>query len=554
MRNIRCLFFKNQLRFLPIILFCILYCKADLNNPTDPSSSPLGTLLSMLPQVSISDFNPKSGLAGTEVIINGSGFSSDPKENSVKFNDTIAKVISVAGNSVKVTVPEGGAVTGKISISVSGQTAVTQEKFIVPPVITGFSPSAGTTGAAITIAGTNFSENSTNNTVKFNGITAAVISSSNTEIQTIVPSNTSAGYISVDTNGFTSLSQTKFQTNISGNFYFSSNMNTGRYSHTATLLSSGKVLIAGGRNSTYSFSKSELYDPSTGIFIQLSNMVYERYSHTATLLQNGKVLITGGYGNPNAASSAELFDPESGTFSLTGNMTASRSYHTEIILANGKVLIIGGAYLIGSTEYYRNTSELYDPVLGTFTASGNMSSSRFVHTAVRLNNGKVLVTGGHNGTILLNSAELYDPAGGTFSATGSLNSAGTALHTSTLLENGLVLIAIGGTGSATIRSELFNASSFSVTGNMKYSVRMNHTADLLSSGKVLITGGGSSVTDLYPESELYNPTSGLFEISGNLNTSRLYHKSAKLSDGRILITGGKNIQGNTLQSTEIYTP
>lgn len=552
MKKTQGLLFRQSLKFLLMLLFFVLSCKADLNNPTDPSSGPLGTLLSLLPQISISDFNPKSGLAGTEVIISGNGFSSNANENSVKFNDTIAQVISVSGSSVKVKVPEGGAVTGKITVAAGGQTAVTQEKFTVPPVITGFSPSGGAVGAVITVTGTNFSENSTSNTVKFNGITATILSSSNTEIQTLVPSAASEGYVSVDTNGFSALSKTKFQTNIPGNFFLSSNMNTARYYHTATLLSSGKVLIAGGRNSTLVFSKAELYDPTTGIFTELPNMINQRFAHTATVLPNGKVLIAGGYNNSIALNSAELFDSNSGTFSLTGSMTISRAFQTETILANGKVLIIGGAYLVTGTEFYRNSSELYDYSTGIFTASGNMSITRILHTAVRLNNGKVLVAGGFNGSTSVSSAELYDPAGGTFSATGSLNSSMASMHTATLLGSGMVLIAFGGGVSA--KSELFNGSAFSLTGNMKYSVRMNHSAHLLSSGKVLVLGGGSSLSDPYPESELYNPVSASFSASGNLNTARQYHQSVLLQNGNVLVTGGKDAQGNTLQSTEIYTP
>ena len=53
----------------------------------------------------------------------------------------------------------------------------------------------------------------------------------------------------------------------------------------------------------------------------------------------------------------------------------------------------------------------------------------------------VLMAGGYNGSALA-SAELYNPATGTFTPTGSLNTA-RELHTATLLNNGLVLIAGG---------------------------------------------------------------------------------------------------------------
>ena len=38
-----------------------------------------------------------------------------------------------------------------------------------------------------------------------------------------------------------------------------------------------------------------------------------------------------------------------------------------------------------------------------------MNTSRAAHTATLLNNGKVLIAGGNNGSINLSSAEEYDP-------------------------------------------------------------------------------------------------------------------------------------------------
>src|SRR5437870_12244022 len=46
-----------------------------------------------------------------------------------------------------------------------------------------------------------------------------------------------------------------------------------------------------------------------------------RYLHTATLLSNGMVLVAGGLDNTfNATPSAELYDPASGTWTATGSL------------------------------------------------------------------------------------------------------------------------------------------------------------------------------------------------------------------------------------------
>ena len=189
-------------------------------------------------------------------------------------------------------------------------------------------------------------------------------------------------------------------------------MATNRAMHTATLLPNGKVLVAGGLTSqgTHNLSNNgaELYDPMTGTWKVTGAMSTARYSHTATLLPNGKVLVAGGVKNGSYVSSAELYDPTTETWTTTGGMTVPRSQHTATLLPNGKVLVAGGVGL--------SSTELFDPASGTWTATGSMTSARRLHTATLLPSGKVLVAGG----VGLSSAELYDPASGIWTTTGSM--------------------------------------------------------------------------------------------------------------------------------------
>src|SRR5215469_15904695 len=277
-------------------------------------------------------------------------------------------------------------------------------------------------------------------------------------------------------------------------FVSTGSMTTPRTSHTATLLTNGKVLVAGGRAcNTISpcpdLASAELYDPATGTFTPTGSMTTARRGATATLLNNGRVLIAGGGvgSNGSVPSSAELYDPATGTFTPTGSMTTARIYPTATLLNNGKVLVAGGGQIKGPDL---NSAELYDPQTGTFTATGNMITARNSHTATLLNNGQVLVAGGGDVSLVLNSAELYDPGTGTFTATGSMTTV-REVHIANLLSNGLALLAGGEDGFSLLASaELYDpgTETFTATGNMT-AVRLVPGAALLINGKVLIAGG-----------------------------------------------------------------
>src|SRR5207245_1853106 len=124
---------------------------------------------------------------------------------------------------------------------------------------------------------------------------------------------------------------------------------------------------------------------------------------SATLLPTGKVLIAGGTlgasGGFATLSEAELYDPTTGTFTVTGPMTIPRNGHTATLLPTGNVLIAGGDNLA--------SAELYDPATGTFTATGPMATVRSGHSAILLPTGKVLIAGGASGGTTFTSAELY---------------------------------------------------------------------------------------------------------------------------------------------------
>jgi hypothetical protein len=307
-----------------------------------------------------------------------------------------------------------------------------------------------------------------------------------------------------------------------GNFAAPISMVAVRQYHAATLLNNGKVLITGGYNFTTSswLASAELYDPGTGTFTATAgNMTTPRAYHTATLLNSGEVLIAGGY-DFASLSSAELYDPSTETFTPTRSMIVARRAQTATQLNDGTVLVAGGH---DTNNVPLNSAEIYDPVAATFsTTIGSMNPGFDAQRATLLNSGKVLITGAP-GTTFLANAQVYDPASKTFAASAGSMSNGRTVHTATLLNDGAVLVA-GGLDSASptilASAELYDpaAAMFTPAGSM-LTGRYAHTATLLINGKVLVAGGLSPFCNCTGTTgfELYLPDSltpaGLVSIS-----------------------------------------
>jgi len=343
-----------------------------------------------------------------------------------------------------------------------------------------------------------------------------------------------------------------------GTFVATGSMATPRATgHTATLLSDGRVLIAGGGYPL--MAAAELYDPSTGTFSSTGAMATPRWYHTATLLNDGRVLIAGGSLDN---LSAELYDPSTGAFTPTGNMvTANQHGHVATLLNDGRVLISRGTIIGPGGFLHPAPLELYDPATGTFTQAGDTSGNKEWSTATLLDDGKVLLTGGWN----TGDASLYDPTDGSLAYLGSLP---IWSHTATLLTNGTVLItggvffngsdaynAYGVESLAT--SQIYDPSlgTFQAAGSL-FEARDGHTATVLASGLVLVAGGDWNYYRTLSSAELYDPAAGAFTRTGEMTVSRDGHTATRLRDGTVLITGGASSDWPyvALSSAELYVP
>jgi N-acetylneuraminic acid mutarotase len=192
---------------LALVLAPISCGKDDPNPPDDPTTNP----------PTIASFSPTEGTPGTTVEIIGTNFSVTTSENTVKFNETNASVGIATATKLTVTVPNG-ATSGKIAVTVDGETAQSSGTFTVTepsanaPTIESFSPQEGTPGTEVIINGTGFSVDSPEDiTIAFNGWPVeAMFDLTDTAVTVYVPNDATTGPITVTVDEETAQSSTDF--------------------------------------------------------------------------------------------------------------------------------------------------------------------------------------------------------------------------------------------------------------------------------------------------------------------------------------------------------
>jgi N-acetylneuraminic acid mutarotase len=354
---------------------------------------------------------------------------------------------------------------------------------------------------------------------------------------------------------------------VQGQWTSAGTMQSAREFDAQARLSNGSVLAIGGVDNTGAvLGSAEIYSPADNNWALTGSMASARQLFDAVELTNGNVLVAGGIGTGGAVlGTAELYNPATRTWSSAGSLSVARLDHSATLLKSGKVLVTGGC-TVSDCSVETGVSELYDPATNTWSKTGSLNTARAYHSAVRLNDGRVLAIGGSTGAAAT-SCELYHPSTGVWSVAASTN-APRFQSAASLLPNGKVLVMGGAITRFPLNSaELYDpaANTWATTGNMTVG-RYAHAATPLPDGAVLISGGvsqpiscGKDCTGYIPTAtaEIYNDAAGTFAPAASLSRPLAYHAATLLTSGRALTDGGISTTSTccvVVPDAAFYTP
>ena len=246
------------------------------------------------------------------------------------------------------------------------------------------------------------------------------------------------------------------------------------------------------------------------------------------------------------------------------------------------LLIAGGLLLVsfacgGGSEGQQEGEEVVLPtpmvLIDTPTPlpTNSMSFARGTHTATLLNDGRLLIAGGDDGSgrleAITDTAELYDPSTGRWEPAEVLGRQRTQ-HAALLLNDGRVLL-VGGAGvlqagiqeqqleRPLIETDLFDPASETWSFSGDISTPRDHiAATMLSDGSVLVVGGNDGKgtdTSVLASGEVFDPATGQWSAAGSMSQPRQGHSLVALDSGTALVAGG-DAGDDPFQSVEIYDP
>jgi hypothetical protein len=313
-------------------------------------------------------------------------------------------------------------------------------------------------------------------------------------------------------------------------------MSISRSYHSATLLPSGKVLVAGGYtgglNST-ALATTELFDPLTHTWSAAAPMGAPHAAHTATLLKNGKVLVVAGRSTGGDSTTAELYDPARNSWSTAGNITVARTGHTALLLRSGKVLVWGGFGPAGENP----PAELYDPVTIRWSVMQG-TSEHFINEATALGDGRVLALGDIQ-NYNFQFAGIFDANSGVWT---HATRPPISMASSVLLGSGKVLFYGNYAPGDSRAAEEYDPTTDTWSSTSPMGIALFGQPILLRDGRVLVAGSARTIEpgcgSGCPNSEAFDPSDEKWTLTKLMSMDRGEQTMTVLADAMVLAAGG----------------
>lgn len=305
-------------------------------------------------------------------------------------------------------------------------------------------------------------------------------------------------------------------------------------------------------------ARATIYDPVTNSWTQTSPTQLTNGYGAAVTLASGEVLFTGGFvGVENAPSSlsairaSQIYNPQTNRWKSIAPMLQAHAEHSAILLQNGRVLVFGGVqYAMYGVS---SDVELYNQSTNVWTKVGSEIDPRVTQMTVLLHGDRVMVIGGVDGEGHgLASAEIFDPMTNSWSQAAPMPTPredGTA----TTLSDGRVLVAGGtdGTGQPLASTEIYHPETNSWSaGPPMTTPRKDQAAVWLPSGEVLVAGGVGldrpDTGDLaLTSSEIFHPTTTSWSDGPDLPVPIGYPSGVFLVRANVqaLVLGAANLNG-----------